>query len=85
MLDTGTQVVHIKYMQFSKKYYYVYIMASKRNGTLYIGFTSNLVQRVFEHKHQKLKKKLKDGIIVAKKETSRIENSEVGSTNCTFL
>ena len=54
MLDTGTQVVHIKYMQFSKKYYYVYIMASGRNGTLYIGFTSNLVQRVFEHKHHLL-------------------------------
>ena len=28
----------------------VYILSSKRNGTLYIGVTSNLVQRVWEHK-----------------------------------
>ena len=28
----------------------VYILSSKRNGTLYIGVTSNLVQRVWQHK-----------------------------------
>jgi putative endonuclease len=29
----------------------VYILASQRNGTLYIGVTSDLVQRTWEHKH----------------------------------
>ena len=28
----------------------VYLLASKRNGTLYAGVTSNLVKRVWEHK-----------------------------------
>ncbi len=28
----------------------VYIMASRRNGTLYTGVTSNLVQRVWQHR-----------------------------------
>jgi putative endonuclease len=32
------------------KTYYVYILASKRNGTLYIGVTSNLVRRLGEHR-----------------------------------
>jgi putative endonuclease len=30
--------------------YYVYILASKKNGVLYTGVTNNLVKRVFEHK-----------------------------------
>jgi putative endonuclease len=29
----------------------VYLLASKRNGTLYTGVTSNLLKRVWEHKH----------------------------------
>lgn len=32
------------------KAYYVYILASGLNGTLYVGITSNLVKRVWEHK-----------------------------------
>ncbi len=35
---------------------YVYMLASDRNGTLYVGVTSELVQRVYQHKS-----KLADG------------------------
>jgi len=31
---------------------YVYILASKQNGTLYIGVTSNLVKRTYEHRNE---------------------------------
>ncbi len=30
---------------------YVYILASSKNGTLYIGVTSNLVGRTYQHKN----------------------------------
>lgn len=33
---------------------YVYILFSKRNGTLYVGVTSNLVKRIYEHKNKQV-------------------------------
>lgn len=31
--------------------YFVYILASQKNGTLYIGVTNNLPKRIWEHKN----------------------------------
>ncbi|GGI92687.1 GIY-YIG nuclease family protein [Legionella impletisoli] len=32
--------------------FYVYILTNKRNGTLYVGSTSDLVKRIWEHKNK---------------------------------
>lgn len=31
---------------------FIYIVTNKRNGTLYVGLTTNLVRRIYEHKHK---------------------------------
>jgi putative endonuclease len=37
------------------KSYYVYILASNKNGTLYVGITSTLARRICEHKEKIIK------------------------------
>jgi putative endonuclease len=34
--------------------FYVYILASQRNGTLYVGMTDDLVKRIWMHKNEVL-------------------------------
>ncbi len=36
----------------NKKQYYVYILASKKYGVLYIGVTDNLIKRIYQHKQK---------------------------------
>ena len=36
------------------KNFYVYILASRKNGTLYTGMTSSLVQRIWQHKEKRI-------------------------------
>lgn len=33
------------------KQFYVYVLATKKNGTFYVGVTSDLVKRIWEHKN----------------------------------
>jgi putative endonuclease len=35
---------------YEEKIYFVYLLASKPNGTLYIGVTSNIIGRTIQHK-----------------------------------
>ena len=58
--------------------YFVYILANKKNGTLYIGVTNNLKRRIFEHKHSLIEgftKKYLVNKLVHYEEFDTIENA----------
>jgi len=40
---------------YAMKKCYVYLLTNKNNSVIYIGVTSNLIQRIFEHKSKKFK------------------------------
>ncbi|MBN8705366.1 MAG: GIY-YIG nuclease family protein [Bacteroidetes bacterium] len=58
--------------------YYVYIMATQPNGTLYIGITNNLIRRVYDHKNETLDgftKKYKVHLLVWFDSTNSVESA----------
>ena len=52
-VDPGSRIIQVKSSINGSmgKQPAVYILASKRNGTLYTGITSDLIKRVWQHKH----------------------------------
>lgn len=40
----------LTHMQQLSKQFFVYLLANKKSGTIYIGVTADLARRVFEHK-----------------------------------
>ncbi len=62
----------------NQKNYYVYILASKRNGTLYIGVSSDLIKRIYQHKNDIIEgftKKYKVHMLVYYERTSSVESA----------
>jgi len=58
--------------------YYVYILTNRKDGTLYIGVTNNLIRRMFEHKNKLsvgFTKKYNIDILVYYEHTSNIESA----------
>jgi putative endonuclease len=51
--------------------YYVYILASKTRGTLYVGVTSELVKRMYEHKNDMVDGFTKDYRVITLSITKR--------------
>jgi putative endonuclease len=61
-----------------EKIFYTYILTNKRNGTLYIGVTSNLVRRIWQHKLSTIPsftKKYRIKLLVHYEQHSDIENA----------
>ena len=52
--EPGSSLRSLLWGDRAVKYFYVYIMCSQRNGTLYIGVTSDLQRRICAHKSNAL-------------------------------
>jgi GIY-YIG catalytic domain len=50
MLDLAAALRHTWAVR--EHLYYAYILASRRNGTLYVGVTNNVMRRTWEHKQE---------------------------------
>ena len=46
------KIIFLYYLIMSKSGGYVYILSNKKNGVLYIGSTSDLIGRIYEHKNK---------------------------------
>jgi putative endonuclease len=46
----GTRASTVVQKSLTMNVFYVYVIASKRNGTLYVGSTSDLIKQLWEHK-----------------------------------
>ena len=60
------------------KDYFVYILASRRNGTLYVGVTNDLIRRVWEHRQgliEGFSKKYHVDLLVYFEQTSSIDEA----------
>ncbi len=60
------------------KSYYVYILTNKKQGTLYLGITNNLIRRIYEHKQgcvDGFSKKYKTNQLVYFEETSDVDSA----------
>ena len=58
--------------------YYIYILASRKHGTLYIGVTNNLIKRVYEHKQDLVEgftKKYNVHMLVYFEQTNNVEST----------
>jgi len=64
-----------RHLGMNPKNYYIYILAGKRNGTLYVGITSSLKKRVWQHKNDVIKgftEKYKVHLLVYYEQTNNV-------------
>jgi len=54
-MPVSSEMIHNGEVNAMDKQPCVYIITNKRNGTLYVGVTSNLPKRICEHKHKVVK------------------------------